>query len=436
MPDVINTFSSLANDAPNVWITKRMFMLSERNLAIGQFATEYTLPNYMSKTFQVNRYRRFNLPTQVLTEGVAPDGVALVVDPINVVTQQWGIVALLTDVSVLTLVHPVLTIAVERCALAISELVERELAKTVLTCTNIVYPSGATTRATITDGVANPNQRVSTDIILQCKVQLKARGAAPIGNGCYGGIMQPQHVGDLSNSDTTFQQAGVFSRTQKLEYSYVGKWEGVEWVEGNFLPIFLGVPQSDTAATTVRKPQAVGSNSGGSLATGTYSLWMVAREVTSDYERLFTARQDISITGPNGSITVTAPTNTNYVWDVYMHTATTGTSYKQVSRLTSASSTTITSNATSGTSLSSSDVPASGVAVFPGWVFGKDAFARVKLNGMSMQSYITPAGASFSNPLAQARKVGTKFMWNSAIQDNNFLVRFETSSRFGSYLPA
>jgi len=436
MPDVINNFSSLSTDAPNVFITKRMYMLAERNLAIGQFATEYTLPNYMSKSFRINRYRRFALPTQILTEGVAPDGVGLVVDNVDVTVQQWGIVAVLTDVSMLTLVHPVLTLAIERCALAISELVERELAKTVLTCTNVVYPPGATTRAGITDGVANPNQRISTDMILQCKVQLKARGAAPVGNGCYGGIMQPQHVGDLSNSDTTFQQAGVFSRTQKLEYGYVGKWEGVEWVEGNFLPIFLGVPASDTAATTVRKPQLVGSTSGGSLATATYSLFCVAREVTSDYERLFTARQDISITGPNGSIAFTAPTNANYTWDVYMHTATTGTFKKQKSRVASGTTVQITTNDTSGDSLAHTDVPANGVSVFPGWVFGKDAFARVKLNGMSMQSFITPAGASDSNPLAQRRKVGTKFMWNSAIQDNNFLVRFESSSRFGNYLPA
>lgn len=438
MPDVINTFASLNTDAPNVWITKRTFMLSERNLAIGQFATEYTLPNYMSTSFRVNRYKRFNLPTQTLVEGVAPDGVQLVVDPIDVTVQQWGIVALLTDVSVLTLVHPVLTIAIERCALAISELVERELSKTLLTGTNVVYPTGATTRATITDGVANPNQRVSTDIILQCKVQLRARGAHPFEGGCYGGIMQPQHVGDLGNSDTTFIQAGTFSRVKTLEYNYVGKWEGVEWVEGNFLPIFVGVAAPDTGAVSLTKAQYALSASGGSLATATdYRIAVVAREITTDYERRFSQQTgDLSVTGPNGSIVVTTPSSTNYVYDVYLTVAgVDATMYKMASRIPASTAVVLGTVAnTANTQLAIADIPASAVSVFPGWVIAKDAFARVKLNGMSMQSYVTPAGASYSNPLAQARKVGTKFMWNSAIQDNDFLVRFETSSRFGNYL--
>jgi len=50
-------------------ITKRMYELAERNLAVGQFATEYTLENYMSKTMRINRYKRFNLPTAQLVEG-------------------------------------------------------------------------------------------------------------------------------------------------------------------------------------------------------------------------------------------------------------------------------------------------------------------------------------------------------------------------------
>jgi hypothetical protein len=74
-----------------------------------------------------------------LVEGVAPDSVGLVVDNVDVTTEQWGIVALMTDVSQLTLTHPILTIAMERCSLAISELVEREMARVLLTCTNVVY---------------------------------------------------------------------------------------------------------------------------------------------------------------------------------------------------------------------------------------------------------------------------------------------------------
>jgi hypothetical protein len=69
------------------------------------------------------------------------------------------------------------------------------------------------------------------------------------------------------------------------------------------------------------------------------------------------------------------------------------------------------------------------------WVFGKDSFGRVELNGMSLQSYITPKGASYSNPLAQGRKVGSKIMWKSFIIDNTFFARIETASAFSAGLP-
>ena len=77
-----------------------------------------------------------------------------------------------------------------------------------------------------------------------------------------------------------------------------------------------------------------------------------------------------------------------------------------------------------------------GVEAFIAWVFGKDAFGRVELNGMSLESHITPAHAEFSNPLAQGRKVGSKIMWKSFIIENDFFVRIESSSSFAGQLPA
>jgi hypothetical protein len=89
-----------------------------------------------------------------------------------------------------------------------------------------------------------------------------------------------------------------------------------------------------------------------------------------------------------------------------------------------------------GTGAAAPAAPASGREVFVAWIFGVDAFGRVELNGMSLQSYITPAGASFSNPLAQGRKIGSKIMWKSFIIDNNYFVRLESSSTYSAQLPS
>lgn len=440
MADVINTFASLSNDAPNVMITKRMYELAERNLATGQFAKDYTLENYMSKTMRIVRYNRFNLPTQTLTEGVAPDAVGLGFVYVDVTVEQWGIVALLTDVGILTITHPILQIAIERCALAIAELTERENAKVLMTGTSVIYGNVSTSdsRDDLVETGTPKTDRMTTSTIINATVRLRALGAPEWDGGLYGGIMQPQQEGDVNASDSTFQNASNFARVRKLENAEIGIWMGVHWVRGNFLPIFLGVAAPDTNAATSVKAKGVVADTGGSLVTGNYKIAVVARDVTSDYERKISqnsANYAVSGAVTTGSITVTTPTSTNYVYDIYMTAVGGVVFYKVFSRVAAATSVIITT-APAGTEATAPVAPATDVTVFTAWVIGKDAFARVKLNSMSMQSYITPAGASWSNPLAQGRKVGTKMMYKPAIQDNNFMVRLETVSTYSGFLPA
>src|SRR5690242_14499535 len=98
-----------------------MYELAEKKLQLGQFASKFKLEQRMSKTLRVTRYKRLNLPTAVLTEGTPPDAVALAVENVDVTVDQWGIVVLLTDVALITTQHPALNIAIERCSLAMAE---------------------------------------------------------------------------------------------------------------------------------------------------------------------------------------------------------------------------------------------------------------------------------------------------------------------------
>lgn len=440
MADFINNFSSLANDAPNVMITRRMFELSERNLATAQFAKDYELENYMSKTMRIVRYNRFNLPTSQLIEGVAPDSVQMGFTFVDVTVEQWGIVALLTDVGQLTITHPILQIAIERCSLAISELVEREIANTLLsTGTNVIYGNaGVATRDLIVNTGTPKSDRFTTATVLSGLAALRGRGAPTFEGGLYGGVLQPQQELDLAASDTTFQNASNFARVRKLENAEIGIWSGVQWVRGNFLPIYQAQTQVSTAAATAVKAQATVADVGGSLATGNYLVTVVGRDVTSDYERrisLTSAALAVGAAVTTGAVTIKAPTATSYVYDFYMTKVGETTLYKVASRV-AAGATRVIQTQPAGTEAIAPTAPGTaGQEVFMSWIFGKDAFARVKLNGMSMQSYITPAGASWSNPLAQGRKVGTKIMFKSAIQDQNFLVRLETVSGYSAFLP-
>lgn len=427
MADAMTQFSTISTDAPNVWIAERMYTLAERRLQVGQWAQKYTLPQRMSKTMRVVRYRRLTLPRATLTEGVAPDAVALSVENVDVTVEQWGIVVLITDVGLITTKHPALNIAVQRTALAMAEVLEREMCTMLLAGTNVYYGGTATTRPTLAAG-----NRIDTGLILQATTFLRAKGAPDWDSGLFGGVMPPQGESDVIKQDQTFQNAMNYANVKVLQYSEIGVWGGVRWTRGNFLPYFRGEAAPDGSAATSVKAQ-VTAGTAGALATGNYQVVVVARDSNSYYERRISQNSaNIAVTGPTGSISVALPTNTSYVYDVYMSNVGTTSPLLIASAQTAATTYVIT--AQSSVTTAPPAAPASGVETFVAWVFGQDAFGRVELSGMSLQSFITPPGASYSNPLAQGRKVGSKVMWKSFIQEQDFFVRLEFTSSFSAYL--
>ena len=69
-------------------------------------------------------------------------------------------------------------------------------------------------------------------------------------------------------------------------------------------------------------------------------------------------------------------------------------------------------------------------------MFGRDGYGRVVLDGMSVQSYITPNAASWSNPLAQGRKIGSKVARKNFVLKNEHFARIEAASRYPSGIAA
>jgi N4-gp56 family major capsid protein len=436
MADVATKFSTLSNDAPNVYIARETYKVAERNLVLNKAGKSYDLPQRMGKTLRVVRHKRLALPTAVLTEGTPPDAVALAIENVDVTVEQWGIVVLLTDVAMITTTHPALQVAIERTGMAMSELLERETANMLLGGTNVIYGGAAVARS----GLA-ASDKMTTTIALKATTSLRARGAIAVEGGLYMGVIAPQIEADLLAADTTFQQASNYANVRRLEVGEIGVWMGVRWLRGNFLPIFRGAPAPDTGAATAYKPQITAVDGGGTITSSTnFKFAVVYKDANSGYERRITqASANISsaATGNNESFTVTVAASdlTNYVYDVYMSAAGGSGSLFKVKENQTGTSVTITA-VPAGTEATSPVAPAANVEVFVGWVFGKEAFGRVELNGMSLQSYLTEPGASFSNPLAQGRKCGSKVMWKSFIIDNSYFTRIEVGSAFSAELPA
>ena len=441
MADVLTTFSTLSNDAPNVYIANQMYRLAERHMRVGKYAKMHQVPQRMGKTLRIVRYKRLNLPFSTLTEGVPPDAVALATENVDVTLEQWGIVVLLTDVAEITTKHPALQIAIDRTAMAISEVLEREQCNMLLAGTQVYYPAAVTTRV----GLAASN-KLDTATVLKATVALRNAGAAE-NEGLFSGVMSPQQEGDVLASDTTFKDASNFANVRKLEHGEIGVWMGTRWARGNFLPVFKGQAAPDAGAVSgtldagTLKPQVNAVDGGGSITSATnFKFAVVFRDKTSDYERhitLTSANIASAATGNNESFTiaVSAASLVNYVYDVYMTVAGgSGSLFKVLSRQATTTSAAITT-IPAGTEAVLTASPNATVEVFVAWVFGKDSFGRVELDGMSLASYITPPGASYSNPLAQGRKIGTKVMFKSFIIDNAFFARIETGSAFSAGLP-
>jgi len=120
-------------------------------------------------------------------------------------------------------------------------------------------------------------------------------------------------------------------------------------------------------------------------------------------------------TVPTYQTTVTKPVGAQYIGVV-------------AKAVTSAAAATSTGYSATGAP-AGADPPAS-INIHTGYIFGKSAFAVPAL-GARVQTTLTPATASDSDPLKQRRKAGFKFMTKTCILNTDFFRRFECASAFG-----
>lgn len=430
MAEQYTTFAAMVNDAFNVYIAQKMIELANRDLVVDKLAERFPLPQKSSKSLRVVQVQRLALPFAPQPEGITPPSSAMTLTNVDVTVEQWVLVVTLTDMVDLVTTHPMLQIAIERVALAMKEVKEREAANVLMSAPNVTYAKAATSR-----GGLVATDVFDTALAITVAAKLKMRGAPKYSpDGMYEGIMQPPHTAAILGSDQTFQQASSYSQINNLKYGYLGPWMNIDWSEGNFLPVFVGVAAADTGAATATKAQyTVGTS--GTLSSGNYQLKVVGRDLSTDYERRLSVQTGgIAVTTP-GSITVRVPTSTNYVYDIYMTQAGGTTAYLVASRVLAGVTVAITT-APTGAEPVAPVSPALGVSVYPGFVIGKSAFGCCELNGMSLQTFVTPKGASDSDPASQRRKVAAKYADKYFILEGSYIERFETSSSLAAAIPA
>lgn len=453
---VTNFQSTYAADVSN-FIQKEKLPLVQRQLVLYQFGQALRLPKQRGLTYTATRYDRANLPIAPLSEGVPPTGETIPIAQVSVTAQQWGDTITVTDIADFSIEHPLFMVAKDLIAMNAQETLERNTANALMANTQINYVNSRGARASLVAGdVMNSHEvnRMVTALRIIGAYEFDApmeedskitagkpsmASKDPKGFSHYVCVTRPEVEADLRENSTVVL-AWANSDVNKLYNNELGYWSGCRWVRSNMMPYWVGNGTPTTGASAANGSYT-GSNTGGALAAGTYYLQIVGFLTQQGYETLIgQPSAGIVIGGAGvGSISVTMPTNTNYTYGIYLDTAaapvhlgvsasgpTVGPLAGQAVGIAPGATITLTGV---GVSRTPPAAPASGITVFPTFVFGKDAYGQVMLDDMKF--YFLDK-AEKVDPLNQLYMVGWKCMWNTLILNNNFMGRIEATSNFSS----
>lgn len=443
-----NTSAQYQGDIRRI-LDKETLEVAQRFLVVSQFADQKTLENHAGTTWTATRFNRLPLPYAPLSEGVPPVGETLSITQVTGVALQWGDKVTFTDVASITIQHDLLHEATTRLGMQVAEMKERNALVNLMSTTQVNYVNQRGARASLAAGdvldpttvnrtVANlknlgaPLFNGQTGETVQRNIEHNARGSSgnPMTHEHYVAVGSPLVFNDFAMNPTVVQ-AWSYSDIHRLYINEVGYWRGMHFCESNMIPTFVGVAQVNGTNGTA-----------GALATNTYYVQVTGQDTQNQYEsRIYQVSTSISVTGPTGSISVTTPSTAGFTYNIYVGTSTSPTNLG----VTASGPTTgpYTGQATQlapSTAVVITDIglfqippaaPATGVTVFPTFVFGQKAFACLKLEDISWTRLFE---ADKSDPMNQLRVIGWKIFEGWTILNQQFLARIEsTASNSGAF---
>jgi N4-gp56 family major capsid protein len=442
-----NTGGAYGTGDVEQYIQDKTLPLTQLQLVVYQFADKLKLPQGRGTQYAASRYTRVPLPFAPLSEGVPPVGETMTLQQVVATALQWGDKITVTDVADLTIKHPLFQKAIELVALQCAETHERNTFNALMAGTQVNTVNSRGSRALIQAGdVLNPHEcnrataalmtigapmyqgTEKTDTTLNAEMGGSRASSSPRAMPHYTTVIHPLVAADM-RENSVITTAWSYSDINRLYNFELGEWGGLRFVMSNMVPSFTGIAQVNGAPGT-----------SGSLATGTYYVQVTGSASITQYEsQIYQVSAAVSVTGPTGSITVTVPSTTGYTYNVYVGTTTSpttlglSTSGPTVGPMAgqavqvAAGSTIIITGA--GVAQTPPAAPATGVTVYPTFVFGKGAYGITELDAVKF-TYLKTADKS--DPLNQLRVVGWKFFEGCLLQNQQFFLRIESSSAFST----
>jgi len=441
----VNTVSSFQADVEQ-YIADKTLPLVRRQLVVYQFGDPLELPKGRGATYTATRYQRVPLPFAPLSEGVPPAGELLTIQQVSATALQWGDKITITDVAELTIKHPLFKKAVELTGLQVSETLERNTFNALMGFTQVNFVNSRGSRASLVTGdVINIHEmnrafsmlltlgapRFDGDEMTDTKIEANAGGARASSNPRtmphYVAVLHPFVAGDF-RENSAVNQAWSYSDINRLYNYELGEWSGIRFCMSNLVPSFVGVAQITATAA-----------GGGNLGAGTYAVQVTASDNQNQFESRIYQVQTGLVVGANGTISVVLPALTGFTFNVYVSqpgstspvnlgltTAgpTVGPMQGQATQLAPGQTVVITGI---GTAQVPPAAPATGVTVYPTFIFGRGAYGQIRLDDVKF-TYLKEGDKS--DPLNQLRIVGWKCFYGTLIQNQQFAMRLESTSAF------
>jgi len=281
-----------------------------------------------------------------------------------------------------------------------------------------------------------------TDDIRRVIARLRQNGAPPYTRSMYKGVVDPFVEMDISK-DSTFQLAGTFSQIETLKDAVIGRWMGVEWMRSNGIPIISLLPATSytiaATGTTTIPAGGVGFDQ-----SQTVRVLITSIDPQTGFETKVGPEQAVSNGGAAFAATAQvnsgAPTGTYKIYSTMMGgaigTATLQLRVKHISGtadliqlVKSGAPTVATAFVVTGSGPVAPPAPPATINVHISYICGRGYLGATTLD--SLKTYVVPATASESDPLAQRTKAGWKQMFKAMILNPDFGTRIESASAFG-----
>lgn len=424
------------------FIAREAMEQTQRYLVLYQFADKKTIPHGRGVQWEAFRWNYMQLPRFPTAEGVPPTPRSLDFTQVTGTAVQWAGRWVGTDVATITTQQDLMKAAGKQLGMQVAQMKERNGYVNLMSGTQVNYANAVGARASLaaTD-VLNPTDvnrtyanlsnlgaqkwNGQTGETVERSIDYTARNSEKTIKGVehYVAIGSIFPLEDLRNNPTVVT-AWSRSDVDRLYINQMGYWGGITFCETNMAPTFVGVAQVN------------GANGAGSLTTGTYTIQVTGWDDQNFYEsRIYQLSADVAVT--TGGITLTTPSTTGFTYAVYVGVGSaalptqlglttsgpsSGSFQGQAIELPPSTVVTITGL---GAQMIPPAAPATGVTVFPVFIFGREAFACLKLEGIQ---WLRPTGPDKADQLDQLRVIGWKMMEGWTILDQRKMARIECSA--------